>query len=354
MPSIGPQLPPQLAKRKTSKDVSHDPSSPPCKRQAASSNLGYAEPIQSHKNADEVTLNLDPDSNNNIHDSIKDTSHSRTSSPTPPLLSRIEPESSRKLDTEDSPACSGSGKHSRVFGPTLPPTTKRASQSAADSGDEISSDSEDDYQPPLPPTTGIPAQSHLYPQAPQSLTAPLYEETPERRPQRDDWMLAPPTSADQRTCNDPTKLRNRKFRSGPSAMSANNQLGVSTMWTETADEKLRRLEDEVLGRCPVNAAATGSKMSTAQARRERRETQVTEERIQVYNKQNRNKSLLAEREAAQGRGELNKEDADDPSQRGFDREKDMALGGYMGQGKRQELLNRAASFGSRFQKGSYL
>ncbi|CCU81517.1 unnamed protein product [Blumeria hordei] len=354
MSSIGPQLPPQLAKRKASNDVSHDPPSPPCKRQAASSHLGYSEPIQSHNNADEVTLNLDSNSNDNVQDKNKDISHSRTSSHTPPFSSRTEPDSSRNPDTEDSPAGLGSGKQSRVFGPTLPPTTQCASQSAADSGGETSSDSEDDYQPPLPPTIGIPAQSHLCPQAPQSLTAPLYEQTLEKRPQRDDWMLAPPTSADQRTCSDPTKLRNRKFRSGPTAKSANNQVGVSTMWTETADEKLRRLEDEVLGRCPVNAAATGSKTSTAQARRENREAQATEERIQAYNKQNRNKSLLAEREAAQGRGELTKEDADDPSQRGFDREKDMALRGYIGQGKRQELLNRAAGFGSRFQKGSYL
>jgi len=45
---------------------------------------------------------------------------------------------------------------------------------------------------------------------------------------------------------------------------------------------------------------------------------------------------------------------DDPSKRGFDREKDMALGGRLGNGQKKEMLAKAADFGSRFQKGRYL
>jgi len=45
---------------------------------------------------------------------------------------------------------------------------------------------------------------------------------------------------------------------------------------------------------------------------------------------------------------------DDPSQRAFDREKDMGSGSRIGHTKRKEMLNKAAGFSSRFAGGSYL
>lgn len=75
----------------------------------------------------------------------------------------------------------------------------------------------------------------------------------------------------------------------------------------------------------------------------------TARRIQEYNDKNRSKSLW---EAHQG--VTTKEKEDDPSQRGFDREKDMALGGRLGHGEKREMLAKAKDFGSRFQKGKYL
>ena len=53
-------------------------------------------------------------------------------------------------------------------------------------------------------------------------------------------------------------------------------------------------------------------------------------------------------------GQREKEKEDDPSKRGFDREKDMALGGRVGHVQKRDMLAKAADFGSRFQKGRYL
>lgn len=59
-----------------------------------------------------------------------------------------------------------------------------------------------------------------------------------------------------------------------------------------------------------------------------------------------------------GKGEGGKKEGedgdDDPSKRAFDWEKDMKVGGQISNSQRQQLLNRAANFGGRFQKGSFL
>ena len=48
------------------------------------------------------------------------------------------------------------------------------------------------------------------------------------------------------------------------------------------------------------------------------------------------------------------EPEDDPSQRAFDKEKDIGGGRKVGHAQRKELLNRAADFGSKFARGNYL
>lgn len=56
----------------------------------------------------------------------------------------------------------------------------------------------------------------------------------------------------------------------------------------------------------------------------------------------------------QHQGSTKKEKEDDPSKRAFDYEKDMGGGMKIGHAQRKEMLNKAADFGSRFSKGSYL
>jgi hypothetical protein len=161
-------------------------------------------------------------------------------------------------------------------------------------------------------------------------------------------MLAPPTDSDLTSRVDPTKLKSRKFASGKGAQAPAEKSGVSAIWTEMPEEKRRRLEDEVLGRTDKSSSTSQSKEKASG--KGDREAEETARRIKEYNAQNRNKTLMDEWQGGGG----GKEKEDDPSQRAFDREKDMALGGRLGHGEKREMLAKAKDFGSRFQKGSYL
>lgn len=166
-------------------------------------------------------------------------------------------------------------------------------------------------------------------------------------------MLAPPTDSDMSGRLDPTKLKNRKFASGKGSKAPSEKSGISAIWTETPEQKRQRLEDEVLGRKETATSGRGEKKSSAVSKELEAEERATARRIREYNEKNRGKSLYEEREAMQEkRGE--KVEEDDPSKRGFDREKDMALGGLLANGQKKEMLAKAADFGSRFQKGRYL
>lgn len=86
-----------------------------------------------------------------------------------------------------------------------------------------------------------------------------------------------------------------------------------------------------------------------QSSQTRTEALETERRIQAYNAQYRPASLYSEHQKRP-----RKEQEDDPSARAFDREKDVVQGTKIGRAQRQEMLTRAADFGERFTKGSYL
>ncbi|KAI0998850.1 hypothetical protein K3495_g9347 [Podosphaera aphanis] len=238
-------------------------------------------------------------------------------------------------------------KEKRVFGPTAPPLNIIDESTH---NEESSSDSDDDFGPSLPPSS----ISEIEPSSHTQFKDNICNDKPTSpcKPQRAEWMLVPPTSSDWTNRIDPTKLKNRKFASGKVAQAPATQSNVSKIWTETYEEKRQRLEDEVLGRSQT--PTTSLSIKTAHIRQQEREAEATERLVREYNEKNRNQSLAKERELAQAQGKLKKEEDDDPSKRGFDREKDMALGGRMGIAKKRELMNRAADFSSRFEKGKYL
>ena len=88
--------------------------------------------------------------------------------------------------------------------------------------------------------------------------------------------------------------------------------------------------------------------------RKQREEEERNRRIAASVEANRGKSLMHEQGAKRKRQGADKEEEDDPSKRAFDREKDMALGGKIGSAQRKVLLTKAADFGGRFSKGSFL
>ncbi|KAK2073958.1 hypothetical protein P8C59_008195 [Phyllachora maydis] len=246
-----------------------------------------------------------------------------------------------------------------------PPKTARRTASAPPNADEIDlagSDSDADSAPgSQPPSTSarlrppLPARSPL-------LRPPASAPSPPAAPRRDDWMLAPPTARGYQV-TDPTKLKNRKFASGRSARDGGASGGVSSIWTETPEEKARRVANRVLGREEDSGSGSGSGSAGARKEKDRaRAKDAAEEAwVREYTEQTRGRSLYEEHQmrqrpktdAAPGAAPRVEEE-DDPSKRAFDREKDMGLSVKISGSQRKELLNRAAEFGGRFHKGSYL
>ncbi|OHE92716.1 hypothetical protein CORC01_11997 [Colletotrichum orchidophilum] len=353
MSSIGPQMPSHLSKRKRTPD-----------------DQGADSPRAKRNNNEEI--DLDDDSDDDAYGptvpdataALKNSTSSKPSiGPTPPP-SNLTNSSEIPLDDSDSedgygptaPHPSSSTqeppKNKPSIGPTLPPKHSigpaMPPPDHRPAGDQSASDSDsddDDYGPALPSSTTSVQRA----QAAAVAAAATASQAP-AAPQRDDWMLAPPTQSGYQE-RDPTKLKNRKFASGKSSAAAGG--GISSIWTETPEQKRKRLEDAVLGRGDPTAAGSEKNKQPRRTKEEvERERSISENIASA-----RGKSMYEEHQQNKKSGEKpvrDEEEEDDPSKRAFDREKDMSLGGKIGTAQRRELLNRAKDFGGRFQKGSYL
>ncbi|OAX79356.1 hypothetical protein ACJ72_06329 [Emergomyces africanus] len=221
----------------------------------------------------------------------------------------------------------------RVIGPTMPPNLGDGENGgSSDSGSE----SDDDYGPSLPPADNDTSLKSNMEEVQTNLT--VEKQNPSRR---DDWMLHPPEHGDWSSRVDPTKIRNRKFNTGRSALPKPSS-GIGT-WTETAEEKRKRLEAEVMGaQAPAN--------STAAPTVERSEHDAAiSKRVQEYNEKKRSKTLYAQHQS-----QPSKEEEDDPSARPFDKEKDIRGPTKINHAQRRELLNRSSDFNTRFSGGKFL
>ncbi|KAL8824129.1 MAG: hypothetical protein Q9170_008243, partial [Blastenia crenularia] len=155
-----------------------------------------------------------------------------------------EPSSHSRSSSTSSSSNADDAKRRRTIGPAPPPAPLSEKPSEAPALSD--SDSDDDFGPSLPPLTN--------PSAPQHETRHHEQHIPAQappKPQREEWMLIPPSQDNWSSRIDPTKLRNRKFNSGKGAKAApSSRKGggeISALWTETPEEKRRRLEDEMLG-----------------------------------------------------------------------------------------------------------
>ena len=328
MSSIGPQLPPHLTKRKRTPEEDDDdntqanPGSPPSKNQRTHG------PVAT--NGDEIDLADDSDGDSDGY------GPKPVTGPSMPPGNKDEIDLASDSDSDVGPA------------PPKPPSAgpAPAPRAAAQEKDDHSSsssydDNDDDYGPSLPTASTRP---QIGPSLPPSAAE-------DDTPQRDSWMLAPPTSGPFSE-RDTTKIRARKFASGkPSGgTSSSSSKQPSSIWTETAEEKLRRLQDSVLGR----SSGPDQQGSSGNGGRNK-EAEERDRKIAANIEASRGKSLYEEHSLKRKeKGVPKGEEEDDPSKRAFDREKDMALGGGLGSAKRKELVNKSANFGGRFQKGSYL
>lgn len=359
--TVGPQLPPQLAKRKRSIDDIDTPTSPPRKVQAASAPTPRTYgPTAPTTNPEEIALqneSSDDEYGPSKPSSTKPASVQRPMRP-PPLAGPSLPPSHNpdELDIEDSGSEDDYGPSKpiatapkRVLGPAPPPANLSERPIQAPNNDADSDSSDDDYGPSLPPPPGSYAELQMIAEQKETVVREA-ESVANSAPKRDDWMLVPPSDSSWGDRVDPTKLKNRKFQSGKGSKAPIEKSGgIAAIWTETPEQKRKRLEDEVLGRAEkaLNSSNASSKPG---AGRVSKEEEATARRIQEYNDKNRATSLYDVHSKKEGV----KEKEDDPSKRGFDREKDMAIGGRMGHGEKREMMAKAKDFGSRFQKGKYL
>ena len=273
----------------------------------------------------------------------------------PQLPAHLIPKRKREEDgTSSSPksaprsrssSADSASKQQRIIGPALPPAPLSERPTTPPSPAYSSSSSDDDFGPSLPPAPGShSAQVEAKERREREEEAAAIEVA--KKPQREEWMLVPPKQDDWSSRVDPTKLKNRKFNTGKGSKAPASKGGNdNAVWTETPEQKRKRLEDEVMGlKKPAQLGPEDKRSERDEA--ERRET---EKRIQEYNERYRGQSLYKEHTK-----QVPKEKADDPSARAFDREKDMALGGKLGEAQKREMVRRAGDFGSRFEKGSYL
>ncbi|KAI2622552.1 hypothetical protein GGR54DRAFT_69190 [Hypoxylon sp. NC1633] len=363
MSSIGPQLPPHLSKRKRTQDDESGKDSPAAKLRATD---------RAPANQDEIDLGSDDD--DDYGPSMPQPTTQTSTGPTMPSLGPTLPSIGSTLSSIG-PTLPPIGPTLPAIGPMLPTAHDRDDKEATDprtttnatpdpSPDDDDDEDDDDYGPALPTSTSHQARAT---QAREASAAARAAEAA-AAPRRDDWMLAPPPAGGAYRAPDPTKLKSRRFASGPRANTSTSDAGgsggVSSIWTETPEQKRKRLEDAVLGRGGGDAgpnSARGGGIDTHGGGRPQMEGERGEgdagqqDRIRSFTEATRGKSLYeAHRDSRQGRALRADEEEDDPSKRAFDREKDMKLGGRVGTAQRRELVNRAADFGGRFAKGKYL
>ena len=164
-----------------------------------------------------------------------------------------------------------------ILGPSLPPAPLDE-RPVTDPNSDSNSDSDDDGFGPAPPPAAGSAAHYEERERQRAFEAEVTVQETISKPQREEWMLAPPTSGDWSSRVDPTKLRNRKFNTGKSARAPAGSGGDSALWTETPEEKRKRLEDEVMG---VSRTA-GTDAKTNVGGRATAEERETERRIREY------------------------------------------------------------------------
>ncbi|KAF7719045.1 Uncharacterized protein PECH_000227 [Penicillium ucsense] len=214
-----------------------------------------------------------------------------------------------------------------------------ASESNSDSDSDGNSDSDDDFGPGLPPSLGGAQPAPVV----TTHASSQQSETQTKDTQRDEWMLQPPSSSDWASKIDPTQLRNRKFQTGKSARAPGSKQ-LDAAWVESPEERMRRLQDQVMGVGPAPNRPEHRPSTTKDAAR----AKEMEDRIKQYN-ESKGKNVPLDKERTS-----RKEEEDDPSARAFDREKDMALGSKITGKQRREIVSKASDYGSRFSKGNYL
>ena len=176
-------------------------------------------------------------------------------------------------------------------------------------------------------------------------------------------MMMPPKQDDLAARLDPTKQRPRGFNTGKGARGPSAAGEDNSIWNETPEEKQKRLADEMMGvskpsqKPPKASDATGDDAAAKKIKEHVVRLMLTVPlKVTGYYVAN---ALLQEKARGPSLMERHKDSKaaaaeDDPSKRVFDREKDMGTGMRIGDVQRQQMLNKASDYSSKFSGGSYL
>ncbi|KAF4252318.1 hypothetical protein KXX33_006157 [Aspergillus fumigatus] len=261
-------------------------------------------------------------------------------------------------DNKVSPAL----KRRKVFGPVLPSSpdsedteTERRAEGARtvestrtdglnqededqDQDEDEDDEADDDYGPSLPPLGGeVTANSNMDKIYDESHIQPGKPDAHNNNSQRDAWMLRPPKPSDLSSRLDPTKLKNRKFQGGQSLSYSGEEVDVT--WTETPQQKLKRLQDEAMG-VSSQPVLSHDRSSTSMASKSP--------------PRQHDSSKASERLPPSSTNSLMSSSNDDPSRRPFRWATDIASAPRLSTLQHQKQVGEAVDFSSKFTKGRYL
>ncbi|SPO41459.1 uncharacterized protein PSFLO_06941 [Pseudozyma flocculosa] len=220
----------------------------------------------------------------------------------------------------------------RVVGPSLPPGFHRhASDSRYNSGSDTEDDQDEEAHigPAPPPDSQYTDEDHL------SAAARDFIEREQRRNRaaeevklarekaatsRPDWMLVAPTATSSLSAiaADPTRLKSRGFaQSAPRVQKTRGQYAAdgasdATLWNETPEQRVQRLQDEVSGkRARAGAAPTDENEELQRLIQQRRDATI---QAQLDRDSSRSASLL-DLHKQQRRRELKDKETDGEARR---------------------------------------
>ncbi|KAL1727606.1 hypothetical protein EV714DRAFT_275412 [Schizophyllum commune] len=294
----------------------------------------------------------------------------------PDLKGGAKGASSTPSPSTSGPSASASGlSASKPFAPasTSKPSAPTRPPSAPASYDD--DDSDDDVGPkPL----GAPAVRHdenegirRFLEVEQRRREEAENASKPKTLQRESWMLVPPSASELLSNIDPTKKRT--FSTSTLAPASSRKKNEPNLWTETPQERLQRLKDEVMGRTKgetegrrkraVNpVAGDDGDDEEGEGDRERAKRRKVEEEhqrnvgegVEEYTRKIRGPSLTEahlERERQKAASKAKRDESDpDPI---WDRDRDLGVGGRIfSDGERKKALHDARSgLGERFGSG---
>ncbi|EPE10089.1 hypothetical protein F503_05184 [Ophiostoma piceae UAMH 11346] len=305
MSQIGPSLPAHLAKRKRTPDEDGDGDNDRRVRHASPASFGPAMPPTgpaqpSHgpslppgfatKNEDEIALDDDESDDEAVGPALPATAKPARPSQGPTMGPAMPPPNIRGLGEADE------DKQSE--------TVHHQNHNTSDHSDPDSDDS--DYGPALPKAGDQARASELDDNSLEEESA-AFDPSAAAPSLRDDWMLAPPSdNSIAALAADPTKIRSRKFATGRAAAAGQARAGsggagsaIGSLWTETLEQKQKRLADTVLGRAADprqggDAESQGPSTSAALAAA----NAARNAQIKAYTEATRGKSLYEQHQSS--------------------------------------------------------